>query len=86
MLKPGLYEQVINQEIKMELADTPEERKHTVKIDSAEASGILTGYISDVIKKALDRVADSDDVSSQINLVNKIVNGIRRRFGRIGCN
>ena len=81
MLKPGLYEQVINQEIKTELADTPEDRKHTVKIDSAEASGILTGYISDVIKKALDRVADSDDVSSQINLVNKIVNVLSGESG-----
>lgn len=54
MLKPGLYEQVVNKEIKTELAGTSEEQKLSQKIDAAEASGILTGYISEVIKKRLD--------------------------------
>lgn len=58
MLRPGLYEQVINREIKTELAETPVDRKLSQKIDVAEASGILTGYISEVIKKRLDMISD----------------------------
>ena len=34
MLKPGLYEQVINKEIETELATTSEEQKLSQKIDS----------------------------------------------------
>ena len=74
MLIPGLYEQVINQEIKTELAETSVDQKLSQKIDAAEASGILTGYISEVIKKRLDMISDGEDVSAQIKLINKIVN------------
>ncbi len=74
MLKPGLYEQVINNEIKTELQDTSDDQKLSQKIDSAEASGILTGYVSEVIKKSLDQVSDGENVSAQVNLVNKIIN------------
>ena len=74
MLNPGLYEQVINQEIKTELAETSVDQKLSQKIDAAEASGILTGYISEVIKKRLDMISDGENVSAQVELVNKIVN------------
>lgn len=73
MLKPGLYEQVINQELKNELAHTSENQRLSQKIDSSEASGILTGYISEVIKKSLDRLSDGDNVMGQVELVNKLV-------------
>lgn len=81
MLKPGLYEQVINNEIKTELAKTSTDKKLTEKIDSAEASGILTGYISEVIKESLDKIADGDDVSAQVDLVNKIVSVLSGETG-----
>jgi len=74
MLKPGLYEQVINKEIETELATTPEDQKLSQKIDSAEAPGILTGYISEIIKKRLDGLSESDSIEAQVELVNKIVN------------
>jgi len=73
MLKPGLYEQVINHEIKAELDVIPENRSYTDKIDSAEASGILTSYISEVIKKGLDSISDGDSILPQIDLINKII-------------
>jgi len=73
MLKPGLYEQVINREIKTELAETSVDYKLSQKIDAAEASGILTGYISEIIKEKLDMISDGEDVSAQVQLVNKIV-------------
>ena len=38
MLNPGLYEQVINNQLNNELAEIPEARKAVVPIDKAEAS------------------------------------------------
>ncbi len=54
MLKPGLYEQVINSLLDKELSTKQDELKYTEKIDSAEASGILTRYLSEVIQKSLE--------------------------------
>lgn len=81
MLKPGLYEQVINKEIESELALTAEDQKLSQKIDTAEASGILTGYISEVIKKSLDKVSDGENVSAQVELINKIVSVLSGETG-----
>ena len=72
MLKQGLYEQVVNTEIKDELCQLPEGSKHVEKIDAAESSSVLTQYLSEVVHKGLDRIA-GDDISAQLNLVNKIV-------------
>ena len=74
MLKPGLYEQVINNKMNEELADIPAERQFSSPIDQAEAAGVLTQYLSGVIQKGLDMMKRSDDdVSSQIALVNQII-------------
>ena len=40
MLKQGLYEQVVNTEIKDELRQLPEDSKHVEKIDTAESSSV----------------------------------------------
>ena len=72
MLKQGLYEQVVNTEIKDELRQLPEDSRHIEKIDAAESSSVLTQYLSEVVHKGLDRIA-GDDISAQLNLVNKIV-------------
>ncbi len=58
MLKPGLYEQVINNLVNQELSTKQDELKYTEKIDSAEASGVLTRYLSEVIQKSLDSISD----------------------------
>ena len=42
------------------------------KFDAAESSSVLTQYLSEVVHKGLDRIA-GDDISAQLNLVNKIV-------------
>ena len=73
MLKPGLYEQVINSEIKTELVSASDAEKYVEKIDKAEASLILSKYVSEILKKGLDRISEGENVSSQVNLVNKIV-------------
>ena len=56
MLHPGLYEQVINNQLTSELAQVPEARKSVAPIDKAEASKVLTQYLSDVVQKGLDNV------------------------------
>ncbi|WP_026508365.1 DUF3427 domain-containing protein [Butyrivibrio sp. MC2013] len=73
MLKPGLYEQVVNALLRGELSSLQDELQYTEKIDSAEASIILSRYLSDVIQKSLDRLSETDDLQPKIALVNKVV-------------
>ena len=73
MLKNGLYEQVINKSLDKELAET-DKLIQTAAIDPAEAAKVLSQYISEVVEKGLQNVRDNGgDVSSQVELVNKIV-------------
>ena len=78
MLHPGLYEQVINNQLTSELADIPEARKAVTPIDKAEASKVLAQYLADVVQKGLDNVLDNGgDISSQIELTNQIIDLIQ---------
>ena len=65
MLRQGLYEQVVNKEIKEELIHFSDAEKHIKKIDSTEAASVLTQYLSEVVRKGLDRIA-GDDISAQL--------------------
>ena len=76
MLKDGLYEQVINKSLDNELAAT-DKLIQTAAIDPAEAAKILSQYISEVVEKGLQNVRDNGgDVSSQVELVNKIISSV----------
>ena len=78
MLRPGLYEQVINKQINSELPSILKSRQFTESIDEAESSKILSNYLSEIFKKGLDQVLDNGgDVSAQIGLVNQIIELIR---------
>lgn len=80
MLKPGLYEQVINNEIGQELVMLPAAQQATAPIDAAEAAQVLTQYLTEVIQKGLDHVKDgSDGLPSQISLTNEIIRLIEER-------
>lgn len=80
MLKPGLYEQVINDEISQELVTLPAACQATAPIDAAEAAQVLTQYLTEVIQKGLEHVKDGGDgLSSQISLTNEIVRLIEER-------
>ncbi len=78
-LPPGLYEQVVNRALSKDLSLIQDERKHLVDIDEAEASSILSQYLSSVIKKGLDVVLEQrcGDVEAQIKLVNQIIGVIK---------
>jgi superfamily II DNA or RNA helicase len=77
MLKPGLYEQVINKLIADELACT-DKRKETAPIDAAEASKILAKYICEIIEKGLENVKDNGgNTVAQVYLINKLIDLVR---------
>ena len=74
MLHPGLYEQVINTKLQSELAEIPQARKDTAPIDKAEASNVLSQYLTDIVQKGLDNVLDNGgDIAAQVALINQIV-------------
>lgn len=78
MLHPGLYEQVINNQLTSELSSIPEARKAIAPIDKAEASKVLAQYLADVVQRGLDNVVDNGgDISAQIALTNQIVDLIQ---------
>ena len=77
-LRPGLYEQVINNALSSELAGIPQERQSVAPIDGAEASKVLAQYLTDVLQKGLDNVLDNGgSISGQVELVNRVVDLIR---------
>ena len=78
MLKDGLYEQVINNKLDIELAECTYKLSTTASIDKAEASKVLSKYLTEVVEKGLDNIIDNGgDISSQVELVNKIVSVIK---------
>ena len=56
MLHDGLYEQVINNKLDTELAATEGKLSKTASIDKAEASKVLSKYLTEVVEKGLDNV------------------------------
>lgn len=78
MLIPGLYEQVINTALSLELDAAKDKLCQTAPIDEAEAARILSQYVLTIIEKGLDNVRDNGgDLHSQVELTNKIVSLIR---------
>ena len=76
MLKPGLYEQLVNNDIKNELEDYPEYCKKLAQVDEAEAAGIISKYVAEIVKKQLNIIAEkggSDSILKQIELANKVI-------------
>lgn len=76
MLHDGLYEQIINRGLEIELGVT-DKLTSTAPIDSAEASKVLAKYIAEVVEKGLDNVVDNGgDINSQVTLANRIISTI----------
>ncbi|MGI5912096.1 MAG: DUF3427 domain-containing protein [Syntrophomonadaceae bacterium] len=77
MLKPGLYEQVINKELGQELDQVTDKLKATAPIDPAEAAKVLSEYIAEIVKKGLENVKDNGGkIKTQIDLANKLIQTI----------
>lgn len=75
MSQEGLYEQLINKLVLSKLNDLDKNTfyiKETA-IDKDEAARILSQYLSDVIRVALNLISSEDSVQKQIELSNKII-------------
>ena len=74
MLSPGVYEQLINRRLARELERLPENRKYTAALDRAEASGILSQYVAQMVCKTIDRLQEEGrDLPQLVALVNRLV-------------
>ena len=80
MLKQGLYEQLINRMIGLEIKQAEEENMYVdvAPIDTGEASKVLSQYLAEIIEKGLDNVRDNGgSLADQIALANKLVDAVK---------
>ncbi len=76
-LEPGLYEQLINKELRSKLLSIPAACQFVAPVDKAEASRILAQYVADIVQKGLDNILDnSRGLSSQVALANQIIDAV----------
>ena len=75
MKEQGLYELLINKLISSKLKEIDQNTFYIkeVSIDKTEASRVLTQYLIDVIRFALNQISGDDSIEKQINLSNKII-------------
>ena len=74
MLKQGLYEQILYQMLSEQLQNLQDHVVDTESIDQAEASEVISRYLAEVIKHAMDVLKDQGaDLQQQIRLGNQIV-------------
>ena len=80
MLKQGIYEQVINNEIQNELNGLEDQLIQKKVIDPEEAPQIIAKYISGIVKKGLENIKENngdDSLDSQIAMANKMLGTIQ---------
>ncbi len=75
MLKNGIYEQIINENINQELIDKNDE-KHIEKetVDYAESSKVFAKYVSEIVEKGLDIVKEEEGMRQRANFMRTYVN------------
>jgi superfamily II DNA or RNA helicase/HKD family nuclease len=78
-MQQGLYEQLINKLISSKLNDLDRNTYFIKKspVDKIEASRILSQYLVDVIRFALNQISGDESIEKQILLSNKIIKLIR---------
>lgn len=75
-MRPGLYEQIINNEMSSELEQIPADCKHQEKVDSAEASRVLSAYVAELLERKMDSIFESSGdsaLTNQIDFINKVI-------------
>ena len=82
MLTPGLYEQVISKALGQAIDGDKEHYIETLPIDAAEASKILSRYITEILEKSLNDVKDQGgDLRAQVDVANRIVQNLAAAAG-----
>ncbi len=75
-LSSGIYEQIVNKELKDELDKIKDDFKYLSKINKAETTSILSEYISKITKKLLESIKGKDEEEKQgkqVEFANKII-------------
>ena len=72
MLKKGIYEKVINQDIKSQIEETQSANMICLKqsVDLAESPQILANYLANAIRQKLEETEDQQD---RVNMINNIL-------------
>jgi superfamily II DNA or RNA helicase len=83
MLKQGIYEQVINNEIHNELLKLDKELIQKEVLNPEEAPHIIAKYVSEIVKKGLESIKEknNDNLASQIIFANKMLETIKEHAG-----
>lgn len=78
----GLYEQIINQTIQNKLSKLDSNVYYIGEksFDKADASRILSHYLSNIIKSALNSFKGTDSIQKQIQLSNKIISFLHKEL------
>lgn len=83
MLTQGLYEQVINQWIRMGLDQLDARTVYvgTGPLDEADSAGALSQYVANVVKAALSGVTQGNTLQRRIDLCNQMIRLLADRAG-----
>lgn len=75
MIQTGLYEQLITKLVSAKLNNLNKDKFYIKEqeIDKSEASKMLSQYLSEVIRFALNLISGDDSIEKQIELSNKII-------------
>ena len=74
-MEKGIYEQLINKLISAKLNSLDKDRFYIKEqlLDKQEAATVLSNYVSEVIRLALNLIPNDEGIERQINLTNKII-------------
>lgn len=79
MLKPGIYEQLINELLRRQLDSS--RSKEISKIEKEEVANILSRYVREFLESTLSSIKNKKEgITGQIQVINKIVKLIEREF------
>ncbi len=74
MLKPGLYEQLVNELLQRDLKSKKDFDKELEPVKLIESSNILSRYVSEILEKVLLSIRDEKaGITKQVDLINKIM-------------
>lgn len=87
MLKPGIYEKLINEILRLELNSLSDLKPDTAAIEKDEISGILSRYVAGILGDVLQQLQDTKDgTRKQLELINKIVEMVEEHSDEFKSN
>lgn len=73
LLKPGLYEQLVNSILRESLANLDPALVRTEALDDGDSHDVLAAYLQQVISSALKAYRGQDRLSQQVDVCNRII-------------